>query len=101
DLTIDALSELVVALGEPPYRARQLFHWLHARAADRWEMMSDLPAALRTRLAAERRLCPVDVARHLTSADGLTSKLLLRLADGEQVESVIMDTGGSAGARQR
>ena len=82
------LEQLVSEWGEPAYRGRQIFHWLHRRGTLDPELMSDLPRALRARLSTQRS----DEVRRLHSADGLTAKLLLRLHDGQEIEAVEMNT---------
>jgi 23S rRNA (adenine2503-C2)-methyltransferase len=82
------LEELVVSLGEPAYRARQVFHWVHQRGVFDPSTMTDLPRAFRERLPASHH----EEVRRLHSVDGLTSKLLFRLADGQQIEVVEMTT---------
>ena len=50
------LAELQAALadfGEPAYRAKQVFHWLHQKQVDSFDQMTDLSASLRTRLAEQ------------------------------------------------
>jgi 23S rRNA (adenine2503-C2)-methyltransferase len=84
----DELEQLVVAWAEPAYRARQLFHWVHRRGVFAPEEMTDLPRSLRDRLQLTRS----EEVRRLASVDGLTSKLLLRLHDGEEIEAVEMKT---------
>ncbi len=86
---LPALVELVAELREKPYRARQLFRWLHRRGAATFEEMSDLPRELRAGLA-ERYALPT-LARHeeRRSRDG-TIKWTWRTADGMLVESVYM-----------
>ncbi len=74
--------------GEPAYRARQLFHWIHRRGVLDPQEMTDLPAALRERIPLARS----QETRRLRSVDGLTSKLLLRLHDGQEIEAVEMKT---------
>jgi 23S rRNA (adenine2503-C2)-methyltransferase len=83
------LEDLLGSWGEPAYRARQLFGWLHQRAVLDPQRMTDLPQALRQRLGP-----PVhsQELRRLHSQDGLTSKLLLQLQDGQQIEAVEMRT---------
>jgi 23S rRNA (adenine2503-C2)-methyltransferase len=88
----DELERVVVALGEPAYRARQIFHWVHRRGVLDPAAMSDLPRRLRDRLEATR----AEEVRRLQSIDGLTSKLLLRLRDGEEIEAVEMNTPAGA-----
>src|SRR5438270_4691726 len=84
----DELERLVVSWGEPAYRGRQLFHWIHRRGVLDASEMTDLPRSLRdderVQLSTSREI------RRLRSADGLTSKLLLDLHDGQQIEAVEM-----------
>lgn len=90
DLSLDELAERLASFGEPPYRARQIWRWAYRRFAQRYEAMTDLPAPLRTRLERELPLAPVEETGFLRSADGRTRKSLLRLADGELIEAVLM-----------
>ena len=82
----EELEAYMVELGEPRFRGRQLFQWLHRRRELDISRMTDLPASLRTRLPA----LGSEEVRRLHSADRLTSKLLLQLRDGQQVEVVEM-----------
>ncbi len=84
----DELEHLVVGWGEPAYRARQLFHWIHRRGVLDPSQMTDLPVVLREHLT----LSQSEEIRRLRSVDGLTSKLLLRLHDGQEIEAVEMNT---------
>ena len=52
----EEVDALVARLGEKPYRARQIFRWLHRKGAASLDEMTDLPAALRARLGAESSL---------------------------------------------
>jgi len=83
------LAGLLERLGEPPYRARQVFRWLHQRGAADFEAMSDLPKALRLLLADRFRLATLAVADERRSRDG-TLKWKWRTSDGHFVESVYM-----------
>jgi len=85
---LDRLHQTLADAGEPAYRARQVWSWA-ARGAAGYDAMTDVPAALRDRLAAEvpfSTLTPVHEAR---SADG-TVKTLFHTADGRPVEAVLM-----------
>ncbi|MEO5339941.1 MAG: 23S rRNA (adenine(2503)-C(2))-methyltransferase RlmN [Magnetococcus sp. MYC-9] len=86
-LTWEELSGLMEAWGERPYRAKQIWSWLYIKLARHVEEMTDLPAALRSRLL---ELSPPLVPRtlaHQISQDG-TEKWLLALADGARIETV-------------
>ena len=76
-------------LGEPAFRARQVFQWLH-RGARSFGEMTNLSKALRERLEAACILTPPQVARRQVSAQDGTIKYLWRLGDGNCVESVLM-----------
>ena len=83
------LATLVAALGEKPFRARQLFRWLHRNGAATLDEMSDLPRPLRAALAARATLTTLERASEQRSVDG-TIKWTWRTGDGKLVESVYM-----------
>ncbi len=87
------VDALLARLGEKPYRARQLFRWLHQKGAAQLDEMTDLPASLRERLAAEMPLETLKRAEERRSTDG-TIKWTWRTADGKLVESVYMPEPG-------
>jgi 23S rRNA (adenine2503-C2)-methyltransferase len=82
------LDETLTAAGEPAFRARQAWSWA-ARGATGYEQMSDLPAALRDRLAAEVPFSSLEPVREAHAADG-TVKALFHTRDGRPVEAVLM-----------
>ncbi len=91
------LAEALAGMGEKPYRARQLFRWLHRAGAASFEEMTDLPAALRARLADRFELRTLAMAAEQRSRDG-TIKWTWRTADGRLIESVYMPrTSGEDG----
>lgn len=87
---MEALSE---SLGHPRYRGRQLFTWIQAKRARDFDAMTDLPRTLRALLAERAGVRRAEVVREQRSADG-TRKFLLRLADGEEIESVLIPDDG-------
>jgi 23S rRNA (adenine2503-C2)-methyltransferase len=93
DIDEPALCSWLEAHGERPLRARQLRRALLVRGADSFEQMTDLPRALRVRLAESFVLLSSRVSRHLRSADD-THKLLVELRDGKQVECVLIQDAG-------
>lgn len=84
-----AVEALVASLGEKPYRARQLFRWLHRAGAATLGEMTDVPRALRDGLARVARLTTLERAAEQRSSDG-TVKWTWRMRDGKLVESVYM-----------
>jgi 23S rRNA (adenine2503-C2)-methyltransferase len=85
----DALLEATLAdLGQPAFRARQVWAWT-ARGARSYEEMTDLPAALRSELAARVPLSTLTVGHEARSSDG-TVKALFSTGDGRPVEAVLM-----------
>src|SRR5438270_8834725 len=88
-LRLSDLSALVERLGERPYRARQLYAWLHRKGAASLDGMTDLPRAFRERLAAQARLTTLDIDAVQESRDG-TRKYRMRTQDGKLIESVYM-----------
>jgi 23S rRNA (adenine2503-C2)-methyltransferase len=83
----DALARLVAGLGEPAYRAGQLYAWLYRRRARSLDEMTDLSRTLRDGLAATHDLRWPELVERSRSADG-TVKYLFRLDDGATIESV-------------
>ena len=92
DLGDAALAEVVAAAGGKPFQARQVAHWLWRHGVTSFDAMRNVPLALRTALAASHRLRHATVDK-VDDADDGTQKLLLRLADGEAVECVIIPDG--------
>jgi 23S rRNA (adenine2503-C2)-methyltransferase len=76
-------------LSERPYRARQIFRWIHARGVLDPEKMTDLAAPLRTWLVAEGMGQVPHVASVHRAQDG-TRKALVRLTDGVSIETVLI-----------
>lgn len=88
-LRLDELEARLLALDEPKYRARQIMQWLYVKRAKSFEEMTDLPAALRSRLANEFSFDTLQTVRKLGSRD-TTQKFLFQLADGNLIESVLI-----------
>src|SRR5712692_4328994 len=90
DLSQTELEAALTGLGQPTYRARQIRRGVLQRLATSFEELSDLPAPLRRNLARRYRLSTAETALEQVSADGSTRKALLRLGDGELIETVLM-----------
>jgi len=97
-MDLPELTEWMAGLGQKPYRARQVFEALYKQRVERLEEVTTLPAELRERLAAEGYVVGLpEIVQAAKSVDG-TERYLVRLSDGETVETVWMP-GGDGGER--
>ncbi len=87
--TLPELTALFQEMGEPAFRAKQVYTWLH-KGVRTYDEMTNLPQALRGRLAQEYPICPPEVVRRQESARDGTIKYLWKLSDGNCVETVLM-----------
>lgn len=89
-MTVPQLERFFQSLGEKPYRAAQVFDWMHRRQARTYEEMTNLSRRLRETL---QRVSPLTVLQpvevQISRQDG-TRKYLFRLQDGNMIESVLM-----------
>lgn len=90
DFSLEKLTAFLAGWGEPAYRARQIYRQLYVNLVASPTEMTDLPKALRERLAAETCLGSLTLAQVHQGDDGLTRKVLWKLPDGAPVESVLM-----------
>lgn len=88
-MTLAELRGEFAELGEPAFRAGQVYSWMH-RGARSFEEMTNLSKALRLRLAERYELTAPTAVRKLVSKKDGTIKYLWRLSDGNCVESVLM-----------
>jgi 23S rRNA (adenine2503-C2)-methyltransferase len=89
NLSAGQVQDLLVSLGEKPYRARQVLRWLYKGGARSFSGMTDLSQDLRARLAQAACLSWLEPAQIQTAGDG-TRKLLFSLEDGSRIESVLI-----------
>ncbi|MBR5931168.1 MAG: 23S rRNA (adenine(2503)-C(2))-methyltransferase RlmN [Lachnospiraceae bacterium] len=89
-LQYDALQKLVAEMGQPKYRADQIFSWLHEKYVHSFEEMTNLPESLRQELSETCDLICITKKEVLTSALDGTKKYLFELSDGNLIESVMM-----------
>ncbi len=95
-LDLDQITSLIVELGQPQYRAKQVYEWLHTHNVSSYDDMTNVPKALREALAQRYPLQETKVVEKLESSDG-SRKYLIELADGNLVETVgIVDEAKSA-----
>lgn len=85
----EQLADLMKQLGQPAYRAKQVFRWLQ-QGVGSFDEMSDLPKALREALKETCRLTRPEILRKQVSAHDGTIKYLFGLEDGNSIETVLM-----------
>jgi 23S rRNA (adenine2503-C2)-methyltransferase len=83
------MREYFARLGEKPFRAQQVLQWIHQYGVADFDAMTNLSKALRDKLKAEAAIVAPEIARDHTAHDG-TRKWLLRLADGQCIETVFI-----------
>ena len=89
-MTEEELKAFLAGLGEKPFRASQLYQWIHEKLAGSFEEMSSLSKELRGKLENEASLTSLKVAGERVSAIDGTRKYLFALEDGNVIESVWM-----------
>ena len=88
-MTLPELAQVLKALGQPAFRAKQVYTWLH-KGVRSYEEMTNLPKALRDTLAEKHPICAPSVVRKQESQKDGTIKYLWELSDGNCVETVLM-----------
>lgn len=86
------LERQIVAMGQPAYRAKQVFQWLHLKRATRFEEMTNLPAAFRAELD-QRFVITTWAIRESKQAEDGSVKWLLQSPESGEVETVLMRAG--------
>ncbi|HLX56050.1 MAG TPA: 23S rRNA (adenine(2503)-C(2))-methyltransferase RlmN [Ktedonobacteraceae bacterium] len=89
-LTLPQMQQWLVERGEASFRAKQIYQWLFQRYVSDFSAMTNLPLALREKLAQEASSGSVIVRSEQHSKDDRTRKILLELEDGRLIESVLM-----------
>ena len=88
-MTLPEVTAAVKAMGQPAFRGKQIYTWLH-KGVRSYDEMTNLPKAFRDALAEAYPICPPKVVRKQESARDGTIKYLWQLADGNCVETVLM-----------
>jgi 23S rRNA (adenine2503-C2)-methyltransferase len=86
----EEIESAVKALGEKPFRARQIFQWIHQHHAEHWDDMTNLSKPLREKFKEALSLMPIEVLARQCSQRDRTVKYLFGFTDGQGVESVLM-----------
>lgn len=88
-MTLPEITQVLKELGQPGFRAKQVFSWLH-KGVRTYDEMTNLPQALRKALAEEYPILAPEVVRKQESKKDGTIKYLWKLSDGNCVETVLM-----------
>ena len=88
-LNLPELTAVIKELGQPAFRGKQVYTWLH-KGVRSYDEMTNLPKGLRDALAEKYPICPPRVVRKQESQRDGTIKYLWELADGNCVETVLM-----------
>lgn len=89
-LPLQRLEKELTSLGEKPYRAKQLYQWMHVKLARNYDEMTNLSKALREQLLQTYQYTTLEPVRIQESKLDGTKKYLFRLPDNNLVESVLM-----------
>ena len=92
DLSFEDLQQWLSDQGQPRFRATQIYSWVYEKRVSDFALMSDLPKSLREQLEDAFVIFRSEESAVQTSRDG-TDKLLVRLADGGEVECVLLRDG--------
>ena len=89
-MTPDELSAYISKFDEPPYRAKQLYDWMHVKLVKDTEQMSNIGKSLKEKLSKDAYINTLDVVKVCTSKEDGTQKYLFKARDGGLIETVKM-----------
>ena len=84
------VAELIKELGEPVFRAKQIYEWIHKKLVKGYDEMTNVPLKLRDKLSERLPFPKLEEVARKVSAAGDTSKFVFKLYDGYAIESVLM-----------
>ncbi len=90
DFSFEELDAFLKLKGAPSYRTKQIFSWLYRDLVADFQQMTNVPSTLRNELGKDTFIQLLEPVTEVTSDNGLTHKVLLRLRDGAAVEAVLM-----------
>ena len=89
-LNYNELAEEIHALGEQPFRSRQIYEWLHVKLVGSFDEMTNLSKSFREKLSKTYEIPQMELAERQISKADPTEKFLFGLGDGNMIESVLM-----------
>lgn len=90
DLTLKELTDIITSLGEPAYRAKQVYEGIYKKASPSFDKINGIPKELRQKLSELTEFSHLTPQIDKLSSDNHTRKILFKLPDGAQVETVLM-----------
>ena len=89
-VTYEQLNNVITDLGQPEFRTKQIFTWLHKNGVSSFDEMTNISKSLREKLSENFYISTCQIEdKYISKIDG-TVKYLFKLSDGEYIESVIM-----------
>lgn len=98
DLSYESLVSMLSSWGYGTYHANKIWQYLYVKMVESLDQMIDLREDIQNSLKEKTWIAPLDVSSSQQSSDGLTSKYLLTLTDGEKIECVVMKYDGRSTA---
>lgn len=90
-LDLTELEKELISMGEKKFRAKQIFNWLHQKKVTSFDNMNNVPKDLRTKLNENFEIYHLEAEKTLVSKIDGTTKYLYLLADGNHIETVLME----------
>ncbi len=88
-MSLEQIADLLEKMGEKPFRAKQIFEWLHQKNINNFDEMTNISKSLRAKLNQKTTIDNIEIVKKLESSDG-TIKYLFALSDKNIIESVLM-----------
>ena len=89
-LNLEELKQEMLRIGEKPFRAKQIYEWIHVKLAQSFDEMTNVSKQLRERLSENYEFNTLKEVNSLTSKNQETTKFLFELKDRRVIESVLM-----------
>ncbi len=89
-MTLEEMESLIESIGQPRYRAAQLFNWIYKKGILSFDQVTNFSKQLRQQLVDLAQIGLVTIEKQIVSSDNQTNKFLYKLADGQCIESVYM-----------
>ena len=90
DYNLEDLKNILIELGEKPFRAEQIFKWIYQEKVTSFDEMTNLSIELREKLKENYSICTFNIIKKLESKTDGTKKYLFDILDGNAIESVLM-----------